>query len=135
MHRLLYISTTRTPLSPQELDEILAKSRRNNAAVGVTGLLVVGGRRFLQALEGPREAVMATYDRIAADPRHFALVKLHDRAVDERAFGKWSMGFEAGSDRETSSNLEEQVATLVETIQDANLRAYFTGFAKSHSSQ
>jgi len=133
MQRILYISTTRAPHSAQELDAILATSRRNNAAVGVTGLLVVGGRRFLQVLEGPSEAVTATYERIAADPRHFALVKLDDRTVAERSFGQWSMGFEVAGEVEFSGTLEQQVAALVDTIQDANLRAYFTGFAKSHS--
>jgi hypothetical protein len=133
MHRILYISTARAPLSAQELDAILAASRRNNAAIDVTGLLVAGGRRFLQVLEGPLEAVTATYDRIAADPRHFALVKLNDKEVSERSFGNWSMGFEAGAETSASGTLEEQVAALVSTIQDANLRAYFTGFAKSHT--
>lgn len=135
MYRILYISTARAPLPAAELEAILATSRRNNAAAGITGLLVVGGRRFLQVLEGPRDAVKTTYDRIAADPRHFALVTLNDRDISERSFGNWSMGFEAGGEAPESGTLEEQVAALVSTIQDPNLRAYFTGFAQSHSTR
>ncbi len=67
MIRLIYISTARSELSTVELEGILRISRRNNAAVGVTGLLIVGGRRFLQALEGPADAVVQTYDRIKAE--------------------------------------------------------------------
>lgn len=134
MQRILYISTTRTPLSAAELAGILATSRRKNAAVGVTGLLIAGGRRFLQVLEGPRDAVAATYERIALDPRHFALVKLNDKEIETRAFGRWAMGFETGSDASDSGTLEEQVAALVSGLEDPTLRAYFTGFAKSHSS-
>ena len=36
MIRLLYISTTRVPHSRIQLDAILAESRRNNAAAGIT---------------------------------------------------------------------------------------------------
>lgn len=63
----LYISTARQPITPSILADILRASRRNNAPVAVTGLLIVGGRRFLQALEGPEAAVEATYERIARD--------------------------------------------------------------------
>lgn len=134
MHRILYISTLRAPLDSEELDELLAKSRRNNAAAGVTGLLVLGGRRFLQLLEGEKAVVDRTYERIARDPRHFALVKLNDKPVDARAFGKWSMGFERGGDGADAASLDAQLADLVGGIADPNLRAYFAGFVKNHSS-
>jgi hypothetical protein len=98
MKRLLYISTARSILDASELDELLAKSRAANSMVDLTGLLVVGGRRFLQVLEGPSEAVSETYERIKLDPRHFAIVKLHDKSIDARSFGSWSMGFERGGE-------------------------------------
>ena len=61
MLQLVYISTSRAPLiSDDLLNSVLTVSRRNNAAAGISGLLVAGGRRFLQALEGPRDAVEAT---------------------------------------------------------------------------
>lgn len=132
MKRILYISTARAPLSPAELERLLIHARRKNAAAGVTGLLVVGGRRFLQVLEGPEAAVDATYERIARDPRHFALVKLGEKAVDERAFAQWSMGFEPGAATGDSPDLEAQVNAILAPVADANLRAYFTGFARSH---
>ena len=47
MKRLLYISTARAVLPASELDELLVKSREANSRVGITGLLIVGGRRFL----------------------------------------------------------------------------------------
>ncbi|MET0137514.1 MAG: BLUF domain-containing protein [Sphingobium sp.] len=134
MKRLLYISTARYPMRPSELEELLAIARKANAAVGVTGLLVVGGRRFLQVLEGPEDAVTATYERIARDPRHFALVKLHDKPIAERSFEAWAMGYEQGGVAAASATLEEQVDAIVAPLTDANLRAYFAGFAKSHSS-
>ena len=130
MYRLLYISTARQEMTPTELDALLARARRNNAAVAVTGLLVVGGRRFLQALEGPETAVRATFERIAADPRHFAIVKLAEGAIVERSFANWSMGYQPGARQGGSSAIASEVAALVAPIADPVLRGYFTGFAE-----
>ncbi|MBT2246419.1 MULTISPECIES: BLUF domain-containing protein [Sphingobium] len=134
MKRLLYISTARAILPATELDELLLKSREANSRAGITGLLIVGGRRFLQVLEGADEAVFATYERIMRDPRHFALVKLHDKQVESRSFGTWDMGFEqlGIAPESTGGSLEDQVSAMVAPISDPTLRAYFTGFAKTH---
>ena len=130
MHRLLYISTARQPMTAPELETLLKLSRRNNAAVAITGLLVVGGRRFLQALEGPEDAVRATYERIARDPRHYAVVKLADSPIAERSFTGWSMGFQPGATLTGTSAIADEVAALVAPIADPVLRGYFTGFAE-----
>ncbi|WP_281823288.1 BLUF domain-containing protein [Sphingobium sp. BS19] len=135
MKRLLYISTARSILPPSELDVLLTKSRKANAMADITGLLVVGGRRFLQVLDGPEEAVAETYARISRDPRHVALVKLHDKEVPMRAFGSWAMGCEQGgvAAASASASLEEQVYAIIAPITDPTLRAYFMGFAETHT--
>ncbi|UUR08697.1 BLUF domain-containing protein [Sphingomonas glaciei] len=93
MEQIVYISTARVMPSETMLDSILGSSRRNNARDGLTGLLVVGGRRFLQVLEGPAAECEAAYARIRADDRHFALVQLGRRTIVERSFAGWDMGF------------------------------------------
>jgi hypothetical protein len=133
VQRLLYISTARKPLSQAEIDDLLHISRRNNAAVAVTGLLVVGGRRFMQALEGPTGAVERVYQRICADPRHFAVVMLAREPIERRMFDGWDMGYRAGADP-NGTTLPEVVRSLTATIEDPNLRAYFTSFADLHAS-
>ena len=130
MRQIVYISTAREPISDATCQQILAVSRRNNNAAGVTGLLVAGDKRFLQALEGPEAAVAATYARIAADPRHMACVVLSDRQVETRAFGDWAMGHASGRDSRAAASPTEIVESLVESLDDANLRAQFLGFAK-----
>lgn len=130
MIRLLYISTARQPITPLMVDDILRASRRNNAAAGVTGLLVTGGRRFLQALEGPEEAVLATYARIGADPRHFAVVQLAREPIPNRQFAQWTMGVQKGSAPNGAATVSEAVASLISPIVDPSLRGYFTGFAQ-----
>ena len=130
MIRLLYISTARELVTPDMLADILRSSRRNNAAADVSGLLIVGGRRFLQALEGPEQAVLATYARIGRDPRHFAVVELAHERIAERQFPRWTMGAQAGRTPGEHASVSEAVAALIAPIADPSLKGYFTGFAE-----
>ncbi|PSJ40409.1 BLUF domain-containing protein [Allosphingosinicella deserti] len=132
MLQIVYISTAQPGFAQSDLREVLEASRRNNAAVDVTGLLVAGGRRFLQVLEGPEAAVEATLARIKADPRHRALVNLSSKQVDARQFGDWSMGFELGG-VPGAGDLNAVVANLVAKLSDRNLAAQFLGFAEIHA--
>lgn len=96
MLQVVYISTARAVPDETMLNDILATSRRRNRTVRVSGLLLAGGSRFLQVLEGPEPAVNETFRRICGDQRHFALVELDCTRIDERQFGDWSMAFEPG---------------------------------------
>ncbi|MDB5672587.1 MAG: hypothetical protein JWO25_3546 [Alphaproteobacteria bacterium] len=133
MLQIVYISSARRPIGSDQLEEILDISRRNNQLHQVTGLLLAAGRRFLQALEGPSDAVLATYARIAADPRHGALVQLGCRTVETRQFGDWSMAFRGGGEIGGAADLRGEVERLVAPLDDANLRAQFAGFAELHA--
>lgn len=133
MLQLVYISTARAAVTADLVEDVLAASRRNNTRAGITGLLITGGQRFLQVLEGPDAAVLAAYARIQADPRHFACVLLSCRKVEARAFGEWAMGHQAGSDRSGPEDVGTVVARLVEPLSDKTLRAQFTGFAELHA--
>ena len=130
MIRLLYISTARAPVTAPVLADILRASRRNNAVSDVSGLLIVGGRRFLQALEGPEAAVRATFDRIGRDPRHFALVMLASGPIEQRQFPHWAMGAQPGPAPGREATIDQAVATLIAPIDDPSLKGYFTGFAE-----
>jgi hypothetical protein len=129
MEQITYISTSRHG-EPSEADvqSILSASRRNNARDGLGGVLVLGGRRFLQVLEGPTEALDQAYTRIRADPRHFALVELGRKPITTRSFPNWDMGFES----DASANLEAVVGRLVEGVADPSLRAQLLSFAQMH---
>lgn len=132
IQQLVYISTMRGAPSLALFERILAASRRNNARDGITGLLVAGGNRFLQLLEGPTEPVRATYARIRADDRHFAAVVLSARIVDLRQCPDWAMGYVVGGAIRSHAPLGEIVSALVAPIEDKSLRAQFTGFAELH---
>jgi hypothetical protein len=133
MLQVAYISTSREEVDPALLDSILSVSRRKNGAAGITGLLVSGRRRFLQVLEGPDQAVLATYARIQCDPRHRGFVLITCQGIAEPAFGEWSMAYREGGIRVADDRLQKAVETLTAKIADPNLRAQFAGFAKFHA--
>lgn len=132
MERIIYVSTARLLPSRQTVDDILAASRRNNRRDGLTGLLIVGGQRFLQVLEGPASGLDAAYTRISADPRHFAIVQLERTAIQARSFSDWQMGYAEAAVR-VGGSLAELVETLTECVPEESLRAHLRGFAELHS--
>lgn len=93
MRQLLYVSNTGRDLTSGMLSDILTSARRNNQALGVTGLLLHIDGGFLQVLEGEELALRELYIHIGKDRRHWNLQLMLDREAP-RAFGEWSMGFE-----------------------------------------
>lgn len=130
LHQLTYISSARPSLILSDVEGILHTSRRNNDRAQVTGLLIFDGKRFLQALEGPLEAVEATFARIAVDERHRALVKLSSRHVETREFGSWSMGSHLVGPVMGKGDLVGHVEAMTEGLTDPNVRETLRGFAK-----
>ncbi|WP_156862507.1 BLUF domain-containing protein [Casimicrobium huifangae] len=90
--RLVYASRAKATLTPAQFEDILAVSRRNNPANGITGVLCTNTFIFLQMLEGGRKEVSETYNRIARDPRHHDVQLLHFEEIMARKFADWSMG-------------------------------------------
>jgi hypothetical protein len=90
--RLLYASRAVAAVDQEALVAILRKSKANNPALGVTGVLCFSGGIFLQVLEGGRMAVNQLYHRIAADNRHTDVALLCYEEIGERRFAGWSMG-------------------------------------------
>jgi hypothetical protein len=90
--RLLYASRAVPAIDQEELVAILKKSKANNPALGVTGVLCFSEGIFMQVLEGGRSAVNKLYNKIATDPRHTQVELLCYQEIGERHFAGWSMG-------------------------------------------
>ena len=90
--RLMYASRAAASVDQEELVAILRKSKANNPALGVTGVLCFSEGVFLQVLEGGRSAVNRLYNRIASDSRHSQVELLSYAEIGERRFAGWSMG-------------------------------------------
>lgn len=105
IYYLVYSSKSSPILTESSLKDILQKSRQNNSALHVTGMLLHSNKKFIQVLEGKKETVLSLYDKIALDPRHSMIIKNIEGFAGERNFEEWSMGYKAlsPSDFETAS--------------------------------
>ena len=74
------------------LNSILSASNRNNREAGLSGALIFDEMWFLQVLEGERETVWRTFERIRNDERHDNAVVAEVVDTDARIFGSWWMG-------------------------------------------
>lgn len=103
MYQIVYVSTATREYGKDELERILAASRRNNSADGVTGMLCYHGGTFFQMLEGARDKVEAVMKRVAADQRHYGVMVLLEQEVEHRELPDWSMAFSQVSGREAEA--------------------------------
>ena len=93
LYSLIYASSAKVPFSEPELTTLLETARRNNTAIGVTGMLLYKGGNFMQALEGEEDTLEKLHEKIQRDPRHVGMLTLLKKEIDERQFPEWSMAF------------------------------------------
>jgi hypothetical protein len=97
----IYCSASANPnLSPAELEALLATCRSNNAAAGITGMLLYRAGSFFQVLEGDRTVVQALFEKISRDNRHSLVTKIILEPIAERSFAAWTMGHSRVTARE-----------------------------------
>lgn len=95
LYQLTYQSQSLVPFQAPELVSLLRQSQHYNRARHISGLLLyTPDGRFLQVLEGEKEAVRHLYcNRIVADPRHHNCQVFGEGALLYRTFADWNMGF------------------------------------------
>jgi hypothetical protein len=76
-----------------DIAQLLRGAQMRNMNLDITGLLLQVDNRFIQYLEGPREAVAPLLRRIQHDPRHHRFELLFEGPVAVRLFQDWSMAF------------------------------------------
>ena len=93
MIQLAYLSSTKTLLPADEIEDILVTSRRNNGLQDITGMLLYKNGNVLQLLEGEREEVLKLFHKIEKDERHHGIIRLYEKHITTREFPEWTMGF------------------------------------------
>jgi phage protein U len=107
LSRLIYVSESNfdpdkgTDLS--QLNAILSASNRNNKLADITGALVFDGHWFIQVLEGKRDVLLKTFERLKDDDRHTNIALVELTAIDARVFGNWWMGLAIRNDATQSA--------------------------------
>ena len=91
VHHVLYRSRATSPLTLEQLTDLLDEARSYNERHALTGLLCYGDGFFIQVLEGAAQEVHTLYAKIQRDPRHRQVVTLSDAASPLRWFADWRM--------------------------------------------
>ncbi|MDP2356881.1 MAG: BLUF domain-containing protein [Beijerinckiaceae bacterium] len=113
LYRLVYHSRNFISGTPEqvsvEVNKILESSQRNNLLIDVTGALIFNAGMFAQVLEGARNDLEATFERIQRDERHGEVEILAFDEASSRGFPSWSMGFVGHScgDKELFTHIGE----------------------------
>jgi len=89
--RCLYASRPVGALTERTVDSIVSASKRNNPALGITGVLCANDEAYIQVLEGGRSAVAGLFSKISADERHSDVTLLLFEEISERHYGHWTM--------------------------------------------
>lgn len=88
--RLIFDTSTAEGWS--RLEDIVSYARERNNRSDITGFLIVGKDWVAQILEGEKDAVNRTFQRILSDPRHNAVTLIEMRVINQRSFDGWSLG-------------------------------------------
>ncbi|PQM60938.1 MAG: blue light sensor protein [Rhodobacteraceae bacterium] len=90
LKHLIYFSKP-TVFDTKNIESILTTSRKNNNETDVTGALICRSDLYFQFLEGPKDSVEATFQKIKLDTRHSEIYKIKDDLTNRRLFASWAM--------------------------------------------
>lgn len=106
--QLFYKSTSAHWLTQQDLDDIVLTSIERNLKINVTGCLVFFNKEFYQILEGKKADVLALYNDIKEDTRHYHITLLNQERTKYRIFLDWNMALHLiGEERNSEYIVEE----------------------------
>lgn len=91
--QLIYASSATSVFTESALEPLLKQSRDNNAAHGISGILLYYEGSFLQVIEGEALEVEHLINVIKSDVRHHSFLQLLRRSIETREFPEWSMAF------------------------------------------
>jgi Sensors of blue-light using FAD len=116
-----------------DLVRLLEASRTNNAAHGITGILLFVENSFFQVLEGPEGEVDDIYRSIARDVRHDRVTQIIREPIARRDFADWTMGYVSMDLAEVGSLIGENdffsAATCLERVDQGRARKLLNAFA------
>ena len=131
MLQIGYFSASVGAQDANAIHKILLGARKANKRDSITGLLVAGGGRYLQVIEGPQAAVEALYSNIRADLRHRAIATFMNRKITERSFGSWSMAFRWQAAFGEPNSFGHVLGAMTAVIADDGLRNQIRYFARA----
>ena len=91
-YRLIYRGTaTEEVVSNETLRGLESQASSANARNDLSGLLILSGDSFLQALEGSARELTEVFGKIIQDPRHHRVELIAFEPIPERRFSEWHL--------------------------------------------
>ncbi|NNE31742.1 MAG: BLUF domain-containing protein [Winogradskyella sp.] len=90
-YSVIYQSKADEKFSSKEIELMLMKAKRKNKRLRVTGCIVYANDKFIQLIQGPKDAIIDLYSAIKADKRHFSVTTLLEGGSQEKLWKDWSM--------------------------------------------
>ena len=100
LHQIIYISYLKAPFNENDFFSQLMLSRQNNAQNNITGMLFYASGKYIQLIEGPKNAVAQLMGNIHQDERHYDIEVIADIPVNYRNFADRSMDYRLFADNE-----------------------------------
>jgi hypothetical protein len=97
MYFLIYSSSATFKFETDDLKTLLIQARERNKSLGISGMLIYSGGKFIQLIEGQELVVKLLYQVICDDTRHTDVTTLKEGQIDALFFEDWSMGFKVVS--------------------------------------
>lgn len=110
LYELIYSSRSTPAITSKTLENILDISTLKNLENNITGLLIFDGSTFCQILEGEKDVLEATYERIKNDSRHIDAEIFHIGEIEDRNFAQWSMSFKRIQQKIEPTNWTDWIA-------------------------
>jgi len=117
---VLYVSSATANFTDEQLIDFLRSWRDHNSERHITGFLLYEKGNFIQVLEGPESDTNHLVDTIQSDSRNNGMIILWRRAITQREFSTWSMGF-----RKVSELAPEDQPTFSSLLEDATQEENF----------
>lgn len=128
MYAILYMSEGVRHFEPEEMSLLSNSWSISNALVGITGLLLYDGRRFMQLIEGKASETKSLMRYIERDHRHTNIAKMLDEPIEERQFAGWALRQQSWDGEVTGGSLREQAKEFIRTAKDSRVQAALMGF-------
>jgi hypothetical protein len=130
MLQLAYFSTASAEQDSRTVHAILLQSRANNRRDEISGLLVAGGNRYMQVIEGPPARIELLYEKIRRDDRHLGVTAFLTRRIASRSFEGWSMAYRREPALGEFDSFPDVLRHLTREVADSDLKQQIRRFAQ-----
>lgn len=117
---LLYISNASRELHVDDIKYILEHAAATNISKNISGFLLYKNDNFVQLLEGSKEIVEETYQKISRDDRHDNAIILLREQIRERNFKGYRSAFNVFDNNAEFEDFELYINNIAESTKPEN---------------